>query len=516
MGPAYYYDADWLRSSFLSITNTKITGLPVDAEDYVRLRVTYTLQDTIPASLCKIEVWGFIFDSTLNQWYWAKLGEETASTNLGENTKDLLLLRSAIASVGGFVYFVIHALDNHYSDYRNHQNKWTLPIGPAIYHKILDVPYYQQQGPVWCGEATAKMWIEYKIGNSPAQCEIAQWVLNTFGPREARDLTGEGQIQPCERGIYPLEYGPVLNHFMSTNKYRRYSSASPDEIIRREAHLIAEYHEPSAAVTEMDLPGAPNNPRDGSWHWLLVVGCAADGWPGRGGVNVLGLWVHDPGGWFTPIPAYVSSDIWKQKYLEVYTDCDGVSGYMHVEDPPPGDKHINHLLPVRCNPPTKPHGKPTSLKHIQQIAQEGINLHLLNIFGPLAPYVQQAHIGTPVFVQSLTPKFGDYYIVPYMKAGKVTAMVIIDAETGQFHGASACSMDWSQFPPILETEAKKLALKHSQKDIQHAELVWGFCEEAKSPYTPLWRVILSDGTILFISQKGTVHRQITKHSCVRR
>jgi hypothetical protein len=308
-GIAPGYDEDWLRSRGLTIDNVTLAGLPVDAKDYVKVRVGYTLNDTVQPVLCKIEVWGYVFDSALNQWYWAKLGEENAPTNLGANIKDLTLLRSAIASVGGLIYFIVHALDDHSESYKNHQRKWALPKGRAIYHKILDVPHYNQETAVWCGEATAKMWIDYKSANNPTQLEIAQWVLLTFGPQGAEDSNGNGVIDPEERAIWPLEYGSVLNHFVPANKYHRYVSASQDEIIGREAHLIAEYHEPSAAVTEMEPPDVPNGPPNDAWHWLLVVGCAADGWPGSGGVNVFGLWIHDPDGWFTFVPAYVSSDI---------------------------------------------------------------------------------------------------------------------------------------------------------------------------------------------------------------
>gem|GEM_PF-3023543 len=271
IGIAPGYDEDWLRSRWLTIDNVTVAGLPVDAKDYVKVRVGYTLSDIVPPVLCKIEVWGYVFDSALNKWYWAKLGEENAPTNLGANIKDLTLLRSAIASVGGLIYFIIHALDDHSESYKNHQRKWALPKGRAIYHKILDVPHYNQETEVWCGEATAKMWIDYKSANNPTQKEIAQWVLLTFGPQGAEDRNGNRVIDPEERAIWPLEYGSVLNHFIPANKYHRYVSASQDEIIGREAHLIAEYHEPSAAVTEMEPPDVPNDPSDRAWHWLLVV-----------------------------------------------------------------------------------------------------------------------------------------------------------------------------------------------------------------------------------------------------
>jgi len=325
----------------------------------------------------------------------------------------------------------------------------------------------------------------------------------------------------------------VLNHFVPATKYHRWTDTQ-DNIIGREADLITNYDEPSAAVCEMffdndgdgleDEDGAPpdgiDNDGDGlidedrrEWHWLLVIGCAADGWPGTGGVNVFGLWIHDPGGWFTPIPAYVSSDIWKSKYFHLeYTDLDGISGYMHVEDPPENGPLASP--PVRCEPPTKPHGTPGSLQQVQEIAQEGIALHLLNVTGPLASSFHQAQPGTPVLVRALSPQFGDYYLVPYRRAGQVTAMVIVEAATGQFHGAAACTVDWPQFPPLPTEQVRGLALVHHRTNIQRIELVWGFCEETLSPYTPLWRVTYADGETVFVSQQGTIHQELTKHSCL--
>lgn len=359
------------------------------------------------------------------------------------------------------------------------------------------------------------MWCDYKQANpSPTQQDIAQWVWNTFGAQGAIDSNGDGIVDYLDRAIWPIEYGDVLNHFIPATKYHRWFLPSADDMIGREVHLIAEYHEPSAAVCEMELPGQPNNPADSMWHWLLVVGCAADGWPGTGGVNVFGLWIQDPGGWFTPTPAYVSSDIWKQKYFEVYTDRDGASGYMHAEDPPPGDNRMNHLRPIRCEPPTKPHGMPVSLQYVQQIAQEGIGLHLLNFTGHLAPYFQKARPGTPVLVRAMSPKFGDYYVVPYLRDSKVTAMVIVDAARGQFHGATACTAGWSNFPSLPSEAAGNLVLLQRQVNVRRMELVWGFCKEALSPYTPIWRVESETGGVFYVSQRGTIHQTLTRHSCI--
>jgi len=200
IGIAPGYDEDCLRSRGLTIDNVTLAGLPVDAKDYMKVRIGYTLNNTVQPVLCK-EVWCYVFDSTLNQWYWAKLGEENVPTNLGVNIKNLTLLRSAIALVGGLIYFIVHALDDHSESYKNHQRKWALPKGWAIYHKILDVPHYNQETAVWCGEAAAKMWIDYKSANNPTQLEIAQWVLLTFGTQGAEDRNGNGAIDPEERAI---------------------------------------------------------------------------------------------------------------------------------------------------------------------------------------------------------------------------------------------------------------------------------------------------------------------------
>jgi len=60
------YDEDCLRSRGLTIDNVTLAGLPVDAKDYMKVRIGYTLNNTVQPVLCK-EVWCYVFDSTLNQ-----------------------------------------------------------------------------------------------------------------------------------------------------------------------------------------------------------------------------------------------------------------------------------------------------------------------------------------------------------------------------------------------------------------------------------------------------------------
>jgi hypothetical protein len=209
------------------------------------------------------------------------------------------------------------------------------------------------------------MWCDYKQANpSPTQQDIAQWVWNTFGAQGAIDSNGDGIIDYLDRAVWPIEYGDVLNHFISATKYHRW-------------------------FLPMELPGQPNNPADSMWHWLLVVGCAADGWPGTGGVNVFGL-----------------------------------------------------------------------------------------------------------------------------RDGKVTAMVIVDAARGQFHRATACTAGWSNFPSLPSEAVENLVLLQRQVNVRRMELVWGFCKEALSPYMPLWKVESETGGVFYVSQRGTIHQMLTRHSCI--
>jgi hypothetical protein len=261
----------------------------------------------------------------------------------------------------------------------------------------------------------------------------------------------------------------------------------------------------------MEYPGDPNGPPDDAWHAILVVGCAANGNPALGGVSVFGLWTREPGYWFTDQPAYVSSDIWKAKYFEL---TDGY--YEHVEDPPAGDDTLNRLRPIHCEPPTKAHGRPSTLAKVKEIADEGISLHLLTTTSFLADYLRGASAGTPVRVNCSDSHFGDYYLVPYLRKGKVTAAVIVDAETGQFHGVSACTADIISIPVIDEGAAVESAKKRFNGMVKRAEFVWQFSREMPTPYEPMWKVECTDGRSVYVSHKGTIIEKLTRGGSLRK
>jgi hypothetical protein len=522
---------------FLTISDVTLAGGSIDALPAIYVNTSYNLQNLItgnPGQSCLVHVWAWVRDSQNTPAYWANIKEYTMDPSLGTHNDDVPLVRGAIASVEGSLVFVVSALDTDGPSYRDHRPRWGMDDGKEMYNKILDVTHYDQpcddpntewdEGLIpWCGEAGAQMWLGYKGLNVEGnfQAQVATWVLGQFGENGwTEELNGIPGIQACERGLWAYEYAAVLNHYLDVNKYSCAVSANPDLLIGQEASLIAGMHEPSAAKCEMDDPGQPNNPSDDMWHWTLVVGCAANANPVMGGVTIFGLWIQEPGGWFSDQPAYVSSDIWKGKYFEPSGDYGtggvGIYGYIDVRDPPPGSDMLDRLKPVKCQPPTRPHGRPDTLAQVKSIADEGISLHLLAIGSPLGECLRGASAGIPVFVHCSDLEFGDYYLIPYLRKGKVTAAVIVDAETGQFHGASACTADISSIPVIDEGTAVESAKKRFKAGVKRAEFVWQFSREMQTPYEPMWKVELNDGKSVYVSHKGSVIEKLTPRGFSRK
>jgi len=493
---------------FLTISDVTLAGGSIDALPAIYVNTSYNLQNLItgnPGQSCLVHVWAWVRDSQNTPAYWANIKEYTMDPSLGTHNDDVPLVRGAIASVEGSLVFVVSALDTDGPSYRDHRPRWGMDDGKGMYNKILDVTHYDQEQMDWCGEATSQMWLDYKgLVPPPSQFDIAHWVLDTYGQDPNMwpdyDIPPDG-IQEDERGISPWEYPAVLNHFLNVQKYVNNVSNSQDELIGSEADMIANLYEPSAAGTQVQNPG-----EDPIWHWMLVSGCAAASWPSCYGGNIFGLWIHEPGGWFSDQPAYVSSDIWKDKYFKYYPPS---GGYVDVEDPPAGREEPKQPHSVRCDPPTRAHGRPANLAQVKAIADEGISLHLLGVMSPLGGYLLGAKAGIPVHVHAADTSFGDYYLIPYLRKGKVSAAVIVDAQTGKFHGASACTADISSIPVIDEGAAVESVKKRFKTEVKRAEFAWQFSKEMPTPYEPMWKVELNDGKSVYVSHKGSVIEKLT-------
>ena len=112
-------------------------------------------------------------------------------------------------------------------------------------------------------------------------------------------------------------------------------------------------------------------------------------------------------------------------------------------------------------------------------------------------------------MKALDDSFGDYYIIPYTRNGKMSAAVTVDVQTSEFEGASACKADLITLHGIDRTSAGAAVQCTRGTVAANIALVWGFCKEATNPYTPFWRVNGNDGNTYYVTQDGHVHDKLT-------
>jgi hypothetical protein len=381
------------------------------------------------------------------------------------------------------------------------------------------------------------MWTAYLNGTDPSILDLsyqenyAMYAVNTWG-WQGIDYWYNGSIwvqwasypQPpilnpantwlTNRLLYPVEVAGVMNANTQSSKYTCVPWSNASAAVESEAWYIAKLAQPSAVLTLS--PASP--------HWMLVVGCTANMIPDDNMATIYGVWAQDPYTFFSSKPSYVSSDIWAAKYFTqwggwTYTPappppadytygCWPTSLY-DVEDPVPGDGHPNAGPSGQLTPPTKAHGYVSSPDQALAIADEGIKLHMLSITGPIASHLKGAKQGQPVYVTALDDSFGDYYMIPYTRNGKISAAVTVDVQTGEFEGASACTADLTTMPGIDQTSAGATVQSARGTAAADITLMWGFCEEATSPYTPFWRVNGQDGNTYYVTQDGRVHDKLT-------
>jgi hypothetical protein len=386
------------------------------------------------------------------------------------------------------------------------------------------------------------MWLNYLythgfIDNpSPACGVIAEYAVNIWG-WQGLDYDYNSQTQTWEfnpewpqppiqdpsnayltfRALYPPEIAGVMNNYaVGWGSYEANCWPSPTAAVESEAWKVAWRSQPSAVAVNMINLNDGNN----AWHCMLMVGCTSNIAPDDDSALIYGVWVQDPGGWFTNYPSYVSSDVWADKYYMQWSGggAGGApdysygslpAGWWDVEDPSPGDPPHNTTPSGELAPPTKPTGQVLSPDQALALADDGLRRHMLTLTGPIAPYLKDAKRGQPVYVTALDSTFGDYYIIPYIRDGKVSAAVTVDVQTGEFEGASACTTDLTTLPRIGQLVVG--AALQSARGIAAADatLVWGLCGEATSPYTPFWRVHGQDGCTYYVTQDGIVHDSLT-------
>jgi len=164
-----------------------------------------------------------------------------------------------------------------------------------------------------------------------------------------------------------------------------------------------------------------------------------------------------------------------------------------------------------------------------------VDFHLLFDADAVAAF-EDAVMGKVYEVQSW--EAGDYYLVPYMKDGLATGVIMLDAEDGHFKQAT-WTAEPSKYLPISEKKAAQLIKKklltqlrddYRKKLITRTEyrdqykaiiyayyqatgtLHWEGGEYSNSPFMPFWKVEMLEDTWI-VTQEGELEKLPSNNWC---
>lgn len=145
------------------------------------------------------------------------------------------------------------------------------------------------------------------------------------------------------------------------------------------------------------------------------------------------------------------------------------------------------------------------------IAARGVELFGLNKKSGFGPALQGALPDAPILVNSLSPDFPDYYLVPFRQKGNVSAVVMVGTKSGQafYMGATYSDLPISQYPFVSRPEALVFAQSHARSVAASARLVWKPSQESMEPYYPLWEMQAGNQTV-YVDHIGQTHAQLTE------
>jgi hypothetical protein len=349
--------------------------------------------------------------------------------------------------------------------------------------KNLAVPYYSQQFTHYCGPASAQMWIDYGTGNLISQDELYDYI-------RANNL--EGNIWFTD----PYGLQATLDSYIPTHAHwdQKYSSASSGtfDVVQR----IEWYSVPGATLTY-----------NGD-HWMLVKGAYYRKDSYDTVTSVYGVYVHDPWAWDGGIGSntYVVASNWNTNYFTV-VDAPGSqwNGYwVAVVCPPRGVDTVPSEIYI------EPQRGPVSKDEAVQVAIEGLNNHQLFVTEPFARYLDGAVPREPFYVKSISNNFPNYYLVPFARDGRISAVAIINAELGTFMEASYSESGLTKYPALSAEDASVVVeqIFGETSYVQVRELVWKPSEQSWRPYAPFWAVEV-DGETVYVGQNGQLYKQLS-------
>jgi hypothetical protein len=125
--------------------------------------------------------------------------------------------------------------------------------------------------------------------------------------------------------------------------------------------------------------------------------------------------------------------------------------------------------------------------------------------------ISEGNPGEPVHVARLDQSGQGYYLVPWQQAGGITAIVVIDAQTGEWTSMATPAIPQHSLVISKEELGRSIAAQSSLRVTAEPTLVWQPCRETASPFLPLY-MVPTDGGPIFVGMNGVLHRQLTPFS----
>lgn len=149
------------------------------------------------------------------------------------------------------------------------------------------------------------------------------------------------------------------------------------------------------------------------------------------------------------------------------------------------------------------------------IAIAGLENNMLYVTEPYAHLLENTSPSNPIFVESIdnrSPKYPSYYLVPFVRNGKIFVIVEVNAEVGEFAAAFDGSENGLDKYPMVSSDQALEIVRKAVEDIgppQNAKLVWKPCEQSWEPVYPFWAV-QADGKTVYVGQDGQLYEELTR------
>jgi hypothetical protein len=148
------------------------------------------------------------------------------------------------------------------------------------------------------------------------------------------------------------------------------------------------------------------------------------------------------------------------------------------------------------------------------IAITGLENNKLYVNEPYAHLLENTAPANPIFVESIdnrSQKVPSYYLVPFVRNGRIFVIVEVNAEVGEF----AAAFDGSEnglvkYPFVSSDEALEIVRKAIENvgPLENPKLVWKPCEQSWEPVYPFWAV-KADGKTVYVGQDGQLYEELT-------